>query len=57
MNIANLRVDYKRAELDEKHADADPVAQFSLWWDEASAETSGPSWASALSLQSTQRGA
>ena len=37
MNIANLRVDYKRAELDEKHADADPVAQFSLWWDEAGA--------------------
>ena len=32
MNIADLRVEYKRAELDEEHADADPVAQFSLWW-------------------------
>ena len=37
MNVADLRVEYKRAELDEKHADADPVAQFSLWWDEAGA--------------------
>ncbi len=37
MNIADLRVEYKRSELDESHADADPVAQFSLWWDEASA--------------------
>ncbi len=35
MNIADLRVEYKRSELDESHADADPVAQFSIWWDEA----------------------
>lgn len=36
MNIADLRVEYKRSELDESHADADPVVQFSIWWDEAS---------------------
>lgn len=35
MNIADLRVEYKRSELDESHADTDPVAQFSVWWDEA----------------------
>ena len=35
MNSADLRVEYKRSELDESHADADPVAQFSIWWDEA----------------------
>jgi pyridoxamine 5'-phosphate oxidase len=35
MNIADLRVEYKRGELDEDHAHADPIAQFSLWWDEA----------------------
>jgi pyridoxamine 5'-phosphate oxidase len=35
MNVADLRVEYKRGELDESHAEADPVAQFSLWWDEA----------------------
>ncbi len=37
MNIADLRIEYKRGELDEEHAHADPIAQFSLWWDEASA--------------------
>ena len=37
MNIAELRVEYKRGELDEAHADADPIAQFSLWWEEAAA--------------------
>ena len=37
MNIADLRIEYKRGELDEDHAQADPIAQFSLWWDEASA--------------------
>ncbi len=37
MNIADLRIEYKRGELDEKHADADPIAQFSRWWDEATA--------------------
>lgn len=37
MNIAQVRVEYKRSELDEAHADADPIAQFSLWWDEAAA--------------------
>ena len=37
MNIAQLRVEYKRGELDEAHAGADPIAQFSLWWDEAAA--------------------
>ncbi|MBC8118505.1 MAG: pyridoxamine 5'-phosphate oxidase [Burkholderiaceae bacterium] len=37
MNIGDLRVEYKRGELDEAHADADPIAQFSRWWDEANA--------------------
>lgn len=37
MNIADLRVEYKRAELDESHAEADPIAQFSHWWNEAGA--------------------
>ena len=37
MKITDLRVEYKRGELDEDHVHADPVAQFSLWWDEASA--------------------
>lgn len=36
MNIADLRVEYKRGELDESHANADPFTQFSLWWDQAS---------------------
>ena len=35
MNVADLRVEYKRGELDEGHADTDPIAQFSRWWDEA----------------------
>ncbi len=37
MNVADLRVEYKRGELDENHADADPLVQFSRWWDEATA--------------------
>jgi pyridoxamine 5'-phosphate oxidase len=35
MNIQDLRLEYKRGELDESHADADPIRQFSRWWDEA----------------------
>ena len=35
MDISHLRTDYKREALDEAHADADPVRQFSRWWDEA----------------------
>lgn len=35
MNIQDLRQDYKRGELDEDHADADPIRQFGRWWDEA----------------------
>jgi len=34
-SIADLRTDYKRGALDEAHADADPIGQFSRWWDEA----------------------
>ena len=34
-DIAKIRTDYKKGALDETHADADPVAQFSRWWDEA----------------------
>ncbi|HYM48595.1 MAG TPA: pyridoxamine 5'-phosphate oxidase [Burkholderiaceae bacterium] len=37
MNVAQVRVEYKRGELDEDHADADPIVQFSHWWDEATA--------------------
>ncbi len=35
--IADLRAEYMRGELDEAHADADPIVQFSHWWDEANA--------------------
>ncbi|MFN7887814.1 MAG: pyridoxamine 5'-phosphate oxidase [Betaproteobacteria bacterium] len=35
MTIADLRSDYKRGALDEEHAAADPIQQFSRWWDEA----------------------
>jgi pyridoxamine 5'-phosphate oxidase len=35
MNIHDLRQEYKRGALDEAHADADPIKQFSRWWDEA----------------------
>jgi pyridoxamine 5'-phosphate oxidase len=35
MNIADLRVDYARAALDEEHTDADALRQFARWWDEA----------------------
>jgi pyridoxamine 5'-phosphate oxidase len=35
MNIADLRIDYSRAALDEEHTDADPIRQFTRWWDEA----------------------
>lgn len=34
-DIARIRTDYKKGALDESHSDADPVAQFSRWWDEA----------------------
>ncbi|MBA2413731.1 MAG: pyridoxamine 5'-phosphate oxidase [Burkholderiaceae bacterium] len=37
MSIADLRVEYKRGELDEDHAAADPFDQFSRWWEEANA--------------------
>jgi pyridoxamine 5'-phosphate oxidase len=35
MDISQLRTDYKREALDEAHADADGIRQFSRWWDEA----------------------
>jgi pyridoxamine 5'-phosphate oxidase len=34
-NPADLRVDYKRAALDERDADIDPFRQFGRWFDEA----------------------
>ncbi len=37
MNIGDLRVEYKRGELDEDHADPDPIVQFTRWWDQAAA--------------------
>lgn len=35
MNLADLRRDYKKAELDETHVASDPVEQFRRWMDEA----------------------
>ncbi|MFN9185826.1 MAG: hypothetical protein ACK5WG_04685, partial [Betaproteobacteria bacterium] len=35
MDIASIRTDYKRGELDETHAADDPIEQFSRWWEEA----------------------
>ena len=35
MNISDLRTEYRRGELDDQHADADPLKQFARWWDEA----------------------
>ena len=35
MNIADLRAEYSRGELDEATSNADPLAQFTRWWDEA----------------------
>lgn len=35
MNIADIRKDYARAALDEEHSEADPLHQFTRWWDEA----------------------
>ncbi len=34
-NIADLRKSYEQGELDESHSDADPLRQFSLWFDQA----------------------
>ena len=34
-SIADIRTDYKHGALDEEHAAADPIDQFSRWWDEA----------------------
>lgn len=35
MTLADLRVEYARAALDEAHADVDPFCQFARWWEEA----------------------
>lgn len=35
MNLADLRRDYRQAELDETHVASDPVEQFRRWMDEA----------------------
>lgn len=34
-DIARIRTDYMKGALDEAHAAADPIAQFSRWWEEA----------------------
>ena len=34
MNIADLRAEYSRGELDEASSDADPMGQFARWWAE-----------------------
>jgi pyridoxamine 5'-phosphate oxidase len=35
MSIADLRIDYSQAALSETDTDADPIAQFTTWFDEA----------------------
>jgi pyridoxamine 5'-phosphate oxidase len=35
MSLSDLRTEYMRGELDERHADPDPFKQFARWWDEA----------------------
>ena len=35
VSIADLRLDYRQASLDERDVDADPIAQFTRWFDEA----------------------
>lgn len=35
MSIADLRMEYQRHSLDESHVDADPIVQFTRWFDEA----------------------
>lgn len=35
MNLADIRREYARAALDESHADADPIAQFRRWLQQA----------------------
>ncbi len=37
MNIADLRIDYARAALDDEHSQGDATEQFMRWWDEAMA--------------------
>lgn len=36
-NIADLRAEYMRGELDEAYASDDPIVQFAQWWGEADA--------------------
>jgi pyridoxamine 5'-phosphate oxidase len=33
-SIADIRTDYKRGALDDEHAAADPIDQFTRWWNE-----------------------
>lgn len=35
MNIGDIRTDYRRQALSEQDVDADPIAQFTRWFDEA----------------------
>ena len=35
LSIADIRTDYKRAELTEADVDADPIVQFGRWFDDA----------------------
>ncbi|PRC94851.1 pyridoxamine 5'-phosphate oxidase [Solimicrobium silvestre] len=35
MTLANIRTDYQRASLSEEQVDADPIKQFSIWFQEA----------------------
>jgi pyridoxamine 5'-phosphate oxidase len=37
MSISNLRVEYRRGELDESQASADPIELFALWFEQARA--------------------
>ena len=54
--IADLREDYRLAELDESHADRDPFKQFRQWFDEAlSAQLPEPNAMAVASVGSNGR--
>ncbi len=54
--IADLREDYRLAELDESHADQDPFKQFRQWFDEAlSAQLPEPNAMAVASVGSNGR--
>ena len=53
-DIARLRTDYMKGALDDGHADADPIRQFTRWWDEVT--QSQLREANAMTLATADRG-